>query len=642
MTRSEQLQYCKICQNRMMDSGRGLVCKLTNDVADFDQNCADFRKDEHEARALALRESELNENIKSTEIIADLNDDLIERLREHQDLTFALVGGFAACLLSALLWAVITVATQFQIGYMAIGVGLIVGLAVRYFGAGVDKLYGVIGAIFALLGCVLGNLFSQIGFYANDQMLSYFDVFKMFSIAQFAGVVVDNISPIDFLFYGIALIEGYKFSFRNVSGEERINMSEDPEYVPYPSNQKLRAPLAISLFVVITAGVFIMNMREAHGTQTFYYDDGAKLSSGEMLGGKLNGNWSYYYENGNVSHSGEYQDGVQSGNWLFYDELSNLILICNYEKGLLHGSYIKYHYNGNVSDSGQYKNGRMENDWAVYSEAGALLKSGQMKRDKPYGAWKAYYDNGNLLSQENYNKEGMLDGKATYYYANGEIMQEVVYHGDSMEFINYWDPKGQQLVKDGNGQFIQYYDDGNVNQKGLVKNGYKVGLWEVFYQDGTKMQELEFVRPDLSKINQLFNDKGEQIVKDGEGDLRYFPTDEGALSSGHITKGLKDGKWEIYTADALFLMEQNYDMGVLEGEITTYFTSQVPNSKGVFKNNKKTGDWVWYFENGMVESEVTFVDDKKHGEQKFYDEGGTLLKTEKYEKGQLVDMIIEI
>ena len=46
---------------------------------------------------------------------------------------FAFIGGLVAMLISAVLWAVITVATQFQIGFMAIGVGLLVGYSVQYF-----------------------------------------------------------------------------------------------------------------------------------------------------------------------------------------------------------------------------------------------------------------------------------------------------------------------------------------------------------------------------------------------------------------------------------------------------------------------------------------------------------------------------
>ena len=48
MTREEQLQFCRICQNNVMDLKRGLKCKLTDDFADFKNHCANFVEDEAE------------------------------------------------------------------------------------------------------------------------------------------------------------------------------------------------------------------------------------------------------------------------------------------------------------------------------------------------------------------------------------------------------------------------------------------------------------------------------------------------------------------------------------------------------------------------------------------------------------------
>src|SRR4051812_10018311 len=82
-------------------------------------------------------------------------------LRKQQDLPNALIGGLASAIVGAVLWAVITVATEHQIGYMAIGVGFLAGFSVRYFGCGIDFHFRIVGAFFALLGCALGNFLSQ-------------------------------------------------------------------------------------------------------------------------------------------------------------------------------------------------------------------------------------------------------------------------------------------------------------------------------------------------------------------------------------------------------------------------------------------------------------------------------------------------
>ncbi|MFZ5951772.1 MAG: hypothetical protein ACOYXC_13765, partial [Candidatus Rifleibacteriota bacterium] len=63
---------------------------------------------------------------------------LLQKMRDEQNLVMGSAAGLVAALISAVIWAVVTYATNYQIGWMAIGVGVFVGLAVRQFGKGVD------------------------------------------------------------------------------------------------------------------------------------------------------------------------------------------------------------------------------------------------------------------------------------------------------------------------------------------------------------------------------------------------------------------------------------------------------------------------------------------------------------------------
>lgn len=67
-------------------------------------------------------------------------------------------------------------ATKYQIGWMAIGVGFLVGFSVRRFGRGTAKTFGIIGAVSALPGCLLGNLLSACGFIAQSESAPVLDV----------------------------------------------------------------------------------------------------------------------------------------------------------------------------------------------------------------------------------------------------------------------------------------------------------------------------------------------------------------------------------------------------------------------------------------------------------------------------------
>jgi hypothetical protein len=157
-------------------------------------------------------------------------EQLINDIKSKQSLPLAIAGGITASLLGAILWAVITYITGYQIGFMAIGVGFLVGYAVNYFGKGMTTPFGIVGALFALLGCVLGNIFTTIIAAYSLEGVSFFQIIMTFLTSP--GVVLEimkeTFSPIDLLFYGIAVYEGYRFSFRQISEEEMASLQKTP------------------------------------------------------------------------------------------------------------------------------------------------------------------------------------------------------------------------------------------------------------------------------------------------------------------------------------------------------------------------------------------------------------------------------
>ncbi|WP_445749881.1 hypothetical protein [Polaribacter sp.] len=45
MKREEHLKFCKVCLNREFNYNKGLLCGLTNKLADFENECKNFEKD---------------------------------------------------------------------------------------------------------------------------------------------------------------------------------------------------------------------------------------------------------------------------------------------------------------------------------------------------------------------------------------------------------------------------------------------------------------------------------------------------------------------------------------------------------------------------------------------------------------------
>lgn len=145
-----------------------------------------------------------------------------EKLKMEQNLPMAIAGGLAASLAGGIVWAVVTVATGYQIGWMAVGVGFLVGYSVRYLGKGIDKIFGIIGASLALLGCLFGNFFSLIGFSAKQESMGVLSILGSIDYSLVPQIMIETFSPMDILFYGIAVYEGYRFSFRQITEQDIV------------------------------------------------------------------------------------------------------------------------------------------------------------------------------------------------------------------------------------------------------------------------------------------------------------------------------------------------------------------------------------------------------------------------------------
>lgn len=131
-----------------------------------------------------------------------------------QNFNLAIPAGIAAALLGAVAWAVVTVVTGMQLGLMAIAVGYIVGRAIRAVGHGVGPKFSYLGAGCALVGCLGGGVLSDIAFYAQTRHIGFGEALGNLDIGLMTKLVETFIKPMDLLFYGIAIYEGYKFSLK--------------------------------------------------------------------------------------------------------------------------------------------------------------------------------------------------------------------------------------------------------------------------------------------------------------------------------------------------------------------------------------------------------------------------------------------
>lgn len=146
------------------------------------------------------------------------------RLTSEQNFPRAVAAGSAAALVGAAVWAAVTFVTGYQIGFMALGVGVVVGFAVREAGQGFTSRFGVLGAALSLAGCVLGNLLAVTALVAQEVGVPFSSALGRLTPDVAQSLMAASFSPIDLVFYGIALYEGYRLAFRQVTNEELERM----------------------------------------------------------------------------------------------------------------------------------------------------------------------------------------------------------------------------------------------------------------------------------------------------------------------------------------------------------------------------------------------------------------------------------
>jgi hypothetical protein len=205
-----------------MDMQQGLICNITGQKADFEQSCANFKRD----MSVAEKPIDDKESLMPNDVQNKLSADAYEKLKMEQRLLPGLIGGIVAGVVGAVLWAIITVSTGYQIGYMAVAIGCLVGFAVRYLGKGLDQIFGVSGAIIALLSCLVGNYLSIIGVVSKYLGVDFFQALSICSLDLVIEVMKESFQAVDILFYVLAVSAGYKFSFRRITERDIIEIKK--------------------------------------------------------------------------------------------------------------------------------------------------------------------------------------------------------------------------------------------------------------------------------------------------------------------------------------------------------------------------------------------------------------------------------
>jgi hypothetical protein len=127
------------------------------------------------------------------------------------NLVLAIFGGVAAAVAGALIWMGVQILLQLHIGYVAIAIGFMVGYAIRSLGHGSSPIYGIIGAVLTLAGCLGGEILGDL-YQASTAEQGFFDLLLHADYVAMVQAIFSQMGPIGYFIYGIGIFEGYKLS----------------------------------------------------------------------------------------------------------------------------------------------------------------------------------------------------------------------------------------------------------------------------------------------------------------------------------------------------------------------------------------------------------------------------------------------
>lgn len=130
-------------------------------------------------------------------------------MERGNNLALPILGALVAAILGAILWTVIGVSTNHEVGYVALGVGALTGFAVKRLANGrTTRAHQIIAVIFSIIGVLLGKYF-LFAYAINDGFDGMFDSFVFEMFQQMSGDIFD---ALDILFLALAVVPAWRIA----------------------------------------------------------------------------------------------------------------------------------------------------------------------------------------------------------------------------------------------------------------------------------------------------------------------------------------------------------------------------------------------------------------------------------------------
>ena len=157
------------------------------------------------------------------------------------------------------------------------------------------------------------------------------------------------------------------------------------------------------------------------------------------------------------------------------------------------------------------------------------------------------------------------------------------------------------------GVWTDFYSNGQKRYEGQFKNGFCVGEFKYYDEQGRLKATNTFDKSGTKALNKSYAANGTLIAtgyyvnQKKEGEWRYFSKDNGKLILVEENRnGKVHGTSKVYYDTGILMTECQYQDGLKEGPAKTYYPSSALKEEGSFLHGEKCGVWKTYNEDGDV------------------------------------------
>ena len=340
-----------------------------------------------------------------------------------------------------------------------------------------------------------------------------------------------------------------------------------------------------------SAKIIYKRGRPWSGEWTTWYPDGSKKESGSYKDGEKQSPWTAWYDNGQKKYVVHYKDNLEHGLYTEWNKDGRLTKDIEYDLGNPVSEYL-VQYQGEGYVEVNRRNGELSGSWIKWYANGKKDEEGVYKYGKKGGAWTGWYKNGEKRYYGKYI-DGKPDGLYTEMDNKGRLTKNIEYDLGSIlsEYHILRDEDGvteyhkQNGVLDG--KWTRWYSNGNKAEEGNYKNGKRNGKWNGWYRSDKKNYSCIYENGKRAGTYREWNSKGKKVK-----DIDYS---NGKRIREYLV--LKDGSG---------FMEINKVYGTLDGSWTKWYADGKKEEEGKYKGGIKVGTWSRFSMAGTIVEEWNY------------------------------------